>query len=391
MGWEGSEPMATDDRTGFYGRLKSITTEDLADLLEEAPIEGTQLELKRFGEDPPGSSKLNLKIDDQMDVLSSMANTAGGKEIGGGIEDDAERLVGYSGVPEDRRRAVLQHLSEAAGRVQPPVRFEPHWVQAPKNKGWVLVVDVPVRRGMVHQSRGRYLHRVGSKVVPMSHAAVTDAILAAAKDGAQPGWQGAAFSNDYPFKRSAENEGRVPDDWWVGALVRAPYPVDRFVDGAGDLMHLEQAFARERLSDSPPVPQRDRCSLVSGSHSISVQYNLSARVLRRGRGAPSVTSVEIEAFADETIGRAARLLAATGYTGPVEVHCCLSQAYAHPLQLREDKQDPESRAIMPHTWECLEEDVLLSELREDAGLVGALAQRFLVWVRRNPDLAAKRS
>jgi hypothetical protein len=380
--------MANDGGGGFYGRLKSITTQDLADFLEEAPIEGTQLELKGFQEDPPGSGKLTFPPEDQSDVLSSLANTAGGREILGGLEDRAERLVGYQGVPGDRRRALLHRLNGVAARCQPPLHFDAVWVEAPDEKGWVLIVDVPPRKGRPHQSvTGRYLQRVNSIITTMSDAALTDAIVAASKTVDRPGWVGQPMSAGFPFREGSDTNGHTPDDWWVAATVRAPYPVEKFFDGAGDVMAIEQAFLREGVEDRP-VLQRHGCEYVAGKQSIRVKYNLSVSVYRRGRGAPGVTTKEILGRTTEVIGRAARLLSSLGYEGQVEVHCGLSQKGSHTLLLRDNVNDSRSRSIAPHTWECLDDDLLVHDLRRD-DLVAQLAQRFLVCVERNPDPLAR--
>jgi hypothetical protein len=71
------------------------------------------------------------------------------------------------------------------------------------------------------------------------------------------------------------------------------------------------------------------------------------------------------------------------------VHCCLSQAYAHTLCLREEEDEPKFQKIAPQTFERLEDDILLPELVGNGDAVARLAKRFMVCVRRNPDTTGK--
>jgi hypothetical protein len=372
---------------GFYGRLKSITTQDLADLLEDHPEEDLQLELKGLAPEVQGKADLVFPMERVAQAMCSMRNTVTGRMILGADADKQEKLSSFTGVPENRCQALYQRLQRTAAQIQPPVPFEWHWVAAPDGRGWVMIVEIPVRTGGIHQYKGTYWMRIGRDKVPMPHPMVIAAILADEKAGGRLGWSRVPLDSGYPFQPERDDRGQEVDHWMTGVVVRAPFPAENFFDGLGDISALQGVFAAERLNLKLAL-HRDRATYATPKYDITVNYSLSATVLKRVDTVPLVTKKKLAYNVQTSLRRAARFLDALKYRGPVEVHCTLARRHASALEY----QPEDDGAVIPVLWrttEVLERDVLLPQLVANQALWSKLSERFCRAVERNPDLAKK--
>lgn len=121
---------------------------------EDTGLELTRVELR-------GGRVLGPTRDDLADELAAMANTADGVLVLG-VDDRTRQILGIPLADLDTVETLVREVSNDA--VHPPLLVHIRKMELPDSLGVlhaIIKVDVP-RSLFVHNSRGRYFHRVGS-------------------------------------------------------------------------------------------------------------------------------------------------------------------------------------------------------------------------------------
>lgn len=121
--------------------------------------EDTSLELKRV--EVRGARVVAPSRDDLADELAAMANTSDGVLVLG-VDDRTREILGIALADLDAAEALVREVCNDT--IHPPLLVHIRKMELPDSLGTphaILRVDVP-RSLFVHNSRGRYFHRVGS-------------------------------------------------------------------------------------------------------------------------------------------------------------------------------------------------------------------------------------